>query len=208
MGRRIDETGNKYGELTVVKSGGTNKDKKALWLCKCSCGNYTTTTGKSLRNGSSTSCGCLKVKRAREMAKHNKKHGETNTKLYNVWRGIKKRCRLATSDAYANYGEKGIDVCDEWFESYECFRDWSLANGFEDGLTIDRIDPRGDYTPENCRWTTWKVQENNRGNTVFLEYKGKLYPRAILAEMLGVSRQALYYRVKHGIPLEKPYKNL
>lgn len=106
-----------------------------------------------------------------------------------------------------NYmGGRGIDVCDEWYDSYENFRDWSLEKGYKEGLTIDRIDVDGDYEPSNCRWVDWKTQENNRRNTVYVEYKGKTYPRAVLADKLGVTNQALLYRQKNNIPLTRPFK--
>ena len=205
MTKFIDETGNRYGKLTVIKRNGSSKDHKAMWLCKCDCGNYTTTTGKSLRNGSCTSCGCHRKDVLKRGMLANKTHGETNCRLYNIWRGIKKRCRLKTDKSYKYYGLKGIDVCDEWYDSYECFRDWSLKHGYNEKLTLDRIDFYGNYTPDNCRWVDYKTQENNRRNTVYVEYEGKTYPRAILADKLGVSNQALLYRQKHGIPLTRKF---
>ena len=207
MGKLIDETGNRYGKLTVLKRDGSSKEKKAKWLCKCDCGNYTSVVGKSLRNGNTKSCGCHRREVLKRGIVSQTTHGETNTRLYNIWRGIKKRCRLEGSASYEWYGLKGIDVCDEWYDSYESFRDWSHKNGYKDGLTIDRIDCNGDYTPQNCRWADWKTQENNRSNTVYVEYNGKLYPRGILAEKLGVTIQAIYYRQKNNIPIKDNFKS-
>ena len=206
MRKAINEEGKRYGKLTVIKRNGSSKDGKAMWLCKCDCGGYVTTIGKSLRNGDCTSCGCHRKEVLKRGGKANLKHGETNNRLYNIWRGIKKRCRLKTNHGYKWYGAKGIDVCDDWYDSYEKFRDWSLKNGYKEGLTIDRIDVDGDYEPNNCRWVAWITQENNRSNTVYVDYKGKTYPRAILADKLGVTNQALLYRQKNNIPLTRPFK--
>ena len=206
MRKVINEEGKRYGKLTVIKRNGSSKDGKAMWLCKCDCGGYVTTIGKSLRNGDCTSCGCHRREVLKKRGKANLKHGDTNNRLYNIWRGIKKRCRLETNCSYKWYGAKGIDVCDDWYDSYENFRDWSLENGYKEGLTIDRIDVDGDYEPNNCRWVDWITQENNRNNTVYVDYKGKTYPRAILADKLGVTNQALLYRQKNNIPLTRPFK--
>ena len=206
MGKFVDLTGQRFGRLVAIKLLTSKGAKRPKWLCKCDCGGYVTTIGKSLRNGDCTSCGCHRKEVLKRGAKANITHGETNNKLYDVWRGIKKRCRLKSNHNYELYGGRGIDVCDEWYDSYENFRDWSLKNGYKEGLTIDRIDVDGDYEPNNCRWVDWKTQQNNRRNTVYVEFKGKTYPRAVLADKLGVTNQALLYRQKNNIPLTRPFK--
>lgn len=104
MAKVINEEGKRYGKLTVLKRNGTSKDGKAMWLCKCDCGGYVTTIGKSLRNGDCKSCGCHRKEVLKRGAKVNTIHGETNNKLYNAWRGIKKRCRLKSNHNYELYG--------------------------------------------------------------------------------------------------------
>ena len=83
-------------------------------------------------------------------------------RLRGIWYGMKERCRNPNSTSYENYGGRGIQICEEWLNSFEAFRDWALANGYTDDLTIDRIDNDGNYTPENCRWVTMKIQSNNK----------------------------------------------
>ena len=115
----------------------------------------------------------------------------SNTRLYNIWRGIKKRCGLPTAHAYENYGGRGICVCAEWRESFEAFRDWALANGYRDDLTLDRIDNDRGYEPSNCRWVSWVVQENNKRNLL-----GKSGVKEKIDGELSVLRQQKYLRRK------------
>lgn len=88
-----------------------------------------------------------------------KTHGQTKTRLYRIWSGMKGRCNNKKNPAYRYYGAKGIKVCDEWQNDFLAFKEWADLNGYNDKLTIDRIDSDGDYCPSNCRWLT--AQENS-----------------------------------------------
>ncbi|WDU82287.1 hypothetical protein [Caloramator sp. Dgby_cultured_2] len=160
MSRRIDLTGKVFGRLSVIGYHSTNKRGKALWLCKCDCGNETVVIGENLRSGKTTSCGCYN----REMSiKANRIHGMTKTRIYECWLDMKKRCNDLNNKEYHNYGERGIRVCEEWEKDFKNFYDWSINNGYNDNLTIDRIDVNGDYEPSNCRWVTWSQQAKIKG---------------------------------------------
>lgn len=206
MSRAVDMVGKKFEGCVVLERDGTNKDKKATWKCKCHCGNIFVTTGKSIRLGLVKSCGCLKTKTIIEQGKNNKIHGETKTRLYNIWRGMKKRCYLPSDTSYKWYGAKGTKVCGEWLSSYETFRNWALQTGYEEHLTLDRIKNDKGYCPENCRWTDWTTQERNRSNNVIVTFRGDEMTLSEVAEELGESRALISYRYKNNIDFDNPKK--
>jgi hypothetical protein len=97
--------------------------------------------------------------------KNNLKHGMSGTQLYFSWRSMRQRCANPNNKDYSNYGGRGIKVCEEWQNSFIPFMEWALANGFDDTLTIDRKDVNGDYSPENCKWSTRNEQNKNKRNS-------------------------------------------
>ena len=118
-------------------------------------------------------------------------------KLYNIWRGMRKRCYCPTYYAYPQYGGRGIGICEEW-RSFESFYKWALENGYSPSLSIDRIDNNGNYEPCNCRWATWKEQGNNRRTTVLVTYNGKTQSVTMWAEEIGIPRETLRGRLNRG----------
>ncbi|MGI6068917.1 MAG: AP2 domain-containing protein [Blautia sp.] len=162
-GRYIDLTGQRFGRWTVISRAkdyiSPNGYKSTQFLCECDCGNRTIVRGCNLRNGKSKSCGCLQPE---SVAKANSTHGDTGSRLYRIWKGIKSRCYISSSSNFEHYGGRGIQVCEEWKNSFEAFKTWALLNGYTDKLSIDRIDSDGDYKPENCRWVTNEIQARNR----------------------------------------------
>lgn len=150
----IDITGKKFGRLTVIE-----RADKGRWHCKCDCGNETFTSGYQLRKGIAKSCGCYQKEISGE--KH-RTHGYTKTRLYRIYYKMKERCYRPTNDNYKYYGGLGITICDEWLHSFETFKNWALSHGYNDNLTIDRINNELGYMPSNCRWITIQEQQRNR----------------------------------------------
>ena len=196
---RIDLTGKRFGRLKVI-SFHERKKGAAYWKCICDCGNITVKQGSSLSYGCTRSCGCLSQENRSKVGKANKKHKCDDQRLLAVWRSMMFRCESPKSNRYHIYGGRGIKVCDEWHD-IDVFTDWALANGYQHGLTIDRIDVDGMYCPENCRFVSKKEQANNKRTNVFLEYNGERKTIADWSRATGIPYGTLMYRVrKHWRP--------
>ena len=117
----------------------------------------------------------------------------SHTKLYGIWESIKQRCCNPNVKSYKNYGGRGIDMCDEWYNSFLAFHKWAMANDYQEGLQIDRIDNDKGYSPSNCRFVTRKEQNRNRRNNIY--FCGVLLIE--IAEMTGILYNTLLWRLKH-----------
>ena len=156
-------TGREFGRLKVIGLA-YMKNHKSYWLCECKCGKHKAIRKDALISGRVKSCGCLNRERAREnVAIRNYKHGKSNTRLYSIWRSMKKRCYNPKHKNYDRYGGRGIIVCDEWLYDFSAFYEWAVTHGYKDYLTIDRINNNGIYEPLNCRWITIQEQQRNKG---------------------------------------------
>ena len=202
MAAFIDITGRRFGKLVVLERAGRNKHKKTLWKCLCDCGEFTVTTGEALRSRTTKSCGCLHeahLARMSSIGKQNKRHGDSFSRLYNIWAGMKTRCFNSDDDAFHRYGGRGITVCDEWRYSFESFRDWALQNGYDDALSIDRINNDGSYCPENCRWVDQQTQAKNRSCSLI--FQGEHL--SVWAERKNMKPHTLARRLETGWSWEK-----
>ena len=193
--------GMKFGKLTVLERA-ENSTHHTRWSCICECGNKTTSHTTSLTSGRSKSCGCLSMEKIKLK---NTTHGDSNSKLFSIWCGMKKRCYNKKYEHYNVYGGKGIKVCDEWVNDYICFKTWSLKNGYIEGLEIDRIENDKDYCPENCRWETRKNQMRNRTNTLFLEINGEKKSFAEWCEIYNIKYKLAHARFKKGYSIENVF---
>lgn len=195
--------GNRYGRLLVIRRASDHVQpsgrRRIMWLCKCDCGNMIEVFGDNLKKGVSQSCGCY---RHDKLSAIKSTHRETETKLYKVWRGIKTRCYNKHSKYYAQYGGRGIVMCDEWLDSFESFSYWAEASGYSEGSTIDRIDNDGMYSPDNCRWVDMKVQANNRRSNILLTLNGETHNITQWADIIGISPKTLFSRYYSGKSVE------
>lgn len=199
MGKRIDLTGRKVGKLTVVDYAYT-KDNKAYWNCICECGNKCTVCASNLIREIAKSCGCNKRENMRKVAY---KHGNSGTRLYSIWSGMKDRCYNSNNPQYKWYGGKGVYIADEWLHDPDAFCNWARAHGYGSDLTIDRIDFNGPYTPDNCRWVTMKEQQNNKSSNHLLTYQGKTQNINQWAQELGMKREIIKDRLLSGWSTEE-----
>ena len=183
-----------YGDLTVIGLAYT-KNSRSFWRCVCSCGEEVIRRSDSLKD---SAC-CPKCKGRRQSARLTT-HGETKTKLYQEWQGIKRRCYAPKDSMYHLYGGRGIKMCDRWKNSYEAFKeDVSKLQHFgEPHMTLDRIDNNGDYEPSNVRWATWKEQGNNRRNNRKLTLNNETHTLSEWSEILNMNFNTLSYRYRQG----------
>ena len=137
--------------------------------------------------------------------KNAEKHGLSKTRLHRIWHSMYCRCYYKSTNQYKNYGGKGIKVCEEWkhIEGFINFYNWAIKNGYDEKLTLDRIDNGKDYCPENCRWTTIKEQSNHRTNNVLYTYKGETKTSKQWCEEYGISQTTLKDRLNRGWTLEQ-----
>ena len=191
-----------FGRLSVIERA-QNQGKRVMWRCLCECGAEIVTRGHHLTSGATQSCGCLNRERSSQF---HTKHGGSQTRLYKEWSKIKQRCNNKNNDRWSDYGGRGIKVCKEWEESYEAFCDWAMENGYQDDLTIDRIDVNGNYEPGNCRWITNQAQQHNRRNNHYITYNGETRTITEWARMYGLSENGLVHRIQRGWSVERALK--
>lgn len=206
---KYDESyiGNKYHFLTVIGYE-YNRYGKRCFKCKCDCGSDALVIPNHLIDGRVKSCGCMQRELLR---KESMIHGGcafgVPERLYRVYRSMLNRCYDVNNSNYINYGARGITVCDEWRTNYAAFREWALQNGYEvtkdrKEQSIDRIDNNSGYMPENCRWTTMKVQRNNQrprkeyAKRVFIILNGQKRPKRDVCKEFGIMVETFDYRVK------------
>ena len=172
-----------------------------MWKCRCECGTEKDVYQKHILSGASTSCGCYNAEDSSKRMKENNpavvKHGMWQSRLYGIWCGMKNRCENKNGTKYNCYGGRGISVCDEW-KDFNAFKDWALSNGYDDTLTLDRIDYNGNYEPANCRFITIQKQQYNKRTNHLITYNGKTQTLTEWADERGIKRNTLDARINRS----------
>lgn len=196
MKQLLDFTGRRFGRLVVTgfhESRPIGSQVKRFWKCVCDCGSLPSVSHGALQSGRTKSCGCLQLD-------HVYKHGMHDTKEHQAWRDMKIRCLNPKNKAYQNYGGRGITIHESWVNSFERF--YQDVGPAEPGQWLERDDNNGNYEPGNVRWATRDEQQNNRRQTIKVEFAGKTLSLAQWAKEIGVSKQVLYDRRRAGWPIE------
>lgn len=132
----------------------------------------------------------------------NYRHGMRHKRIYNIWRSMRQRCNNPNCRNYKNYGARGVTVYAEWEDPKKFFL-WANVAGYDDGLTIDRIDCEKGYNPDNCRWISQKAQQNNRRNNRRVEVLGHSFTLGEWSELTGVKLATIWSRLAHGWTAER-----
>ena len=189
------ETSNYLTMISDPLTGCKNSYPKA-WF-RCVCGKEKIIGIKNVSGGTTKSCGC-KQSYLSSLAKHNYKHGERYTRLYNIFHKMQSRCYNPNYREHCYYSDRGITICDEWKNNFVAFRDWALKNGYKDNLTIDRIDVNKGYSPDNCRWVTPKQQSRNKRNNIPITYNEKTKILIEWCEELSLPYATILARLRRG----------
>lgn len=193
MPKAIQLVGRRFFRLKVIEFAGRNKSKNYTWKCLCDCGKEVVVASSNLLTGNSKSCGCYDIE---TLVKRSKKHGLTKTRIYKIWVGIRKRCTNPKMKSYAEYGGRGIKVCDRWNDFENFYEDMKI--GYSDELSLERKDPNGNYEPDNCKWATMKEQARNKRNTKRITLGDESRTASEWEEISGTGRCTIAWRLKNG----------
>lgn len=196
MSNAVDLTGQVFGRLTVVRRAGSTSKWDALWECRCSCGATTIIRGRSLRAGTSKSCGCLNVELfvARVSTRDGLSHtGLTMRREYAAWRSARSRCNNPKNNRYEHYGARGIRMDPKWVDDFGAFlRDIGAC---PDGYTLERIDVNRGYEPDNVTWAPRQAQGRNKRTNRLFTFQGETLCVAEWAERLSIDHRTLRSRL-------------
>jgi len=214
MGRLVDLTGKKFGRLTVQSYAGLDGGKNASWHCLCDCGMACIVRGARMREGVTASCGCLITSPAARVGivrgDGSLGKGDAHRATYSTWTSMRARCMSPDHPSYFRYGGRGITVCLRWMESFDNFLMDMGIRPFP-GAELDRQDNDGPYSPDNCHWTTTKVNSQNRSNARVIDTPMGQMPVWKAIEVSGINRSCLQGRVHNKWPaarlFDKPRKS-
>jgi hypothetical protein len=186
--------GEKYNKLTVIREDGLIGGRRAVF-CRCECGKEIKTKAVSVFKGRVKSCGCI-------LKENSKTHGMFGTELYRRWADMKNRCLNSNVKAYKYYGGRGIKVCDAWLK-FEAFMEWANSNGYQQGLSLERNNPDGNYEPGNCKWIPLGDQQKNKRSTRYITINGETKILQDWCNQLNIPQSRVSRRIGLGWPVEK-----
>lgn len=189
---RLNLEGVRFGHVVAKEYLGNSR-----WVCICDCGNSVIGTVARLKDGRRRSCGKCSFRYVNHGT-----HKGYKIRLWQIWDDMKTRCNNPNSHNYKHYGGRGIKICSEWL-NFSAFREWSLSHGYADNLTIDRIDNEKGYSPDNCRWVTFKEQANNKRTNHFITYNGETKTIGQWSEATGLTWACIKRRIDAGWNIEK-----
>ncbi|HJQ65350.1 MAG TPA: hypothetical protein VJ816_03180 [Gemmatimonadales bacterium] len=185
--------GQKYGRYEVIHEA-PRRNTQPYWLCRCTCGTEKEVSEFTLVTGLSKSCGC---------GRFGDMPGAQHTPEYWAWRTARQRCTNPNTRDFKRYGGRGIRMCKRWDKFSNFLDDMGFRPEGPERYTLDRINTNGPYSPENCRWATYRVQENNRRNTPFVMFKGRRIKLRDLADRYKIKHVLLYRRLAWGWPMQR-----
>ena len=187
--------GDRFGRLTVIEAG-AKEGRNPRWRCLCECGQTTSTTPSNLANGRTQSCGCMQKEMRASIGLRATTHGSSDDLTWRRWRSMKARCELPNTKSFPRYGGRGITVCERWQDYTNFLSDMGPCP--HAGMTLDRIDTNGNYSPENCRWADRTTQNRNTSRNHLLTHDGKTICVAEWAETLGINVRTILSRLAKG----------
>jgi hypothetical protein len=196
------QAGMKFNFLTAI--GFSHRTRQGnYWVFLCDCGTKITALRNIIMSGKNKSCGCYKRSRiVVESTKHGDAKRGKRERLHSIWYNMIRRCGDTKNTRYADYGGRGIKVCDQWLV-YLPFKEWALANSYNDSLTIERIDNEGMYEPNNCKWILFDLQGANKRNSRLLSFSGKTQHAAAWAKEYGIPYKTFHRRLQLGWGIEE-----
>lgn len=203
MPAKIDLTGVRFGRLTAVETVRVPRATgsfRRLWRCRCDCGGETTTASASLKNGTTSSCGCLQLERVTKHGHAPFRHSQRN-RTYQTWLSMIQRCTNPNATAYHRYGGRGIAVCERWRDYRNFLSD--MGERPDKNHTLERINNDRSYEPGNTRWATRREQSVNRSSNRLVRYDNRSQTVIEWVRELGLDEELVRARLKRGWPFDK-----
>lgn len=189
MNKPKDICGKIVNHLTAVKFSHINKYGHSCWEYRCICGKLLVRDSNAVNRGSPKSCGCKKLNLSKD---------QTRKSLFRTYQNMITRCTRPVHSGFKNYGGRGIFICKSW-NRFEVFKKWAIKNGFQIGLTIDRINVNKGYSPFNCRWVTRSYQAMNKRNSIYILYNGVNKSIGEWSKITGLHTSLIYSRKRAGM---------